>query len=317
MQNITGFSLEAFALGNKEEVIYQPAADVRLPLLICRGANRGRRLVAVAGVHGDEYEGMQAVWKTFRALNPATMCGDFIGLPIAHVAAYEAFVRESPLDGKNLARSFPGRVDGTITEQLAYFLFEQIVSKADFLLDFHSGGKKYNFLPLVGYYEMNNQASAISLDLANRLKLPYRWKLPHTAGVLTYEACQRNIPSIGTEYLGEGKLSPEGVAAYIDCIGRCLDYLEISSGQNSDPFAQTVIIGDWMTASHVGLFIGEVKTGEHVARGVRLGRVEALSGEVLEDFIAAHDGVILGVRSVAPIMPGDWAVAVVEEAPRA
>ncbi|MEJ7709086.1 MAG: succinylglutamate desuccinylase/aspartoacylase family protein [Pyrinomonadaceae bacterium] len=87
--------------------MYEPAAGLRLPLLICRGVSPGRRLVAVAGIHGDEYEGMQAVWKAFRALDPAMMRGDFIGIPVAHVAAYEAATRESPLDRKNLARSFP------------------------------------------------------------------------------------------------------------------------------------------------------------------------------------------------------------------
>ncbi|MEJ7709085.1 MAG: hypothetical protein WKF84_04320 [Pyrinomonadaceae bacterium] len=71
-----------------------------------------------------------------------------------------------------------------------------------------------------------------------------------------------------------------------------------------------------MLASKAGLFIGEVKTGDRLARGAHLARIEALSGEILEEFIAAHDGIVLGVRSVAPIEPSDWAVAVAKEVPR-
>ncbi len=86
------------------------AGSVLLPGLIARGAQPGRLLVAIAGVHGDEYEGMDAIRRCFAELDPKEMTGAFVGIPVANPFAYEARVRATPssYDGLNLARVFPG-----------------------------------------------------------------------------------------------------------------------------------------------------------------------------------------------------------------
>lgn len=292
---------------------WTPAPDIEIPVLLCRGFEAGPLVVATAGIHGDEYEGMQAVWKVYENLVPEKMHGDFLGVPIAHVAAYRAVSRDSPLDGKNLARSFPGRTEGTVTERLANFLFQEIVVKSDLLMDFHSGGIKYRFLPLVGYYDLLNESSAKSLEVARRMPLAFRWTLPHTEGVLTYEASKRNIPAIGAEYLGEGKLNPNGVSAYFEGMMSALRYLGILAGEAIPQPRQTAIEGDWMLASEDGFFQSSVDAGQRVRQGQELGAIVAISGRLLQEFKASQDGLVLGIRTVAHIRKGDWAVAVVRE----
>jgi hypothetical protein len=58
----------------------------------------------------------------------------------------------NPDDGLNLARCFPGSVSGKATERLAASLFEHLGVGADYLIDLHSGGVEYVFLPLAGFY---------------------------------------------------------------------------------------------------------------------------------------------------------------------
>lgn len=123
MGSLTSFSREICGPGQKAEHSWTPASDIEIYVLLCRGREAGPLVVATAGIHGDEYEGIQAVWKVYESLVPDEMRGDFLGVPIAHVTAYRTISRDSPLDGKNLARTFPGQPEGTVTERLAHFLF--------------------------------------------------------------------------------------------------------------------------------------------------------------------------------------------------
>ena len=59
-----------------------------LPVVLVRGAHSGKTLVATAGVHGDEFEGVRAILDTVRELDPAAMTGDFLAVPVANPPAF-------------------------------------------------------------------------------------------------------------------------------------------------------------------------------------------------------------------------------------
>src|SRR5262249_35142252 len=108
---------------------------LQLPVLIASGAAAGQTIVVLGGVHGDEYEGMAAVREVFRRLGPLAMSGTFIGVPVCNPLAFAAGSRTSLIDGQNLARVFPGRADGTISERIAHVLTTLVLPHADFLID--------------------------------------------------------------------------------------------------------------------------------------------------------------------------------------
>src|SRR4029077_18804374 len=97
-------------------------ANIRIPVLLARGAATGKTLVATASVHGDEYEGVQAIFECFDELDPAQMSGDLLAVPVANPPAFFAGSRLSPLDQANLARCFPGAPDGGPTDAIAWHL---------------------------------------------------------------------------------------------------------------------------------------------------------------------------------------------------
>src|SRR5207244_3155609 len=59
----------------------------------------------------------------------------------------KAATRLSPLDGKNMNRSFPGRADGTPTEMVAHYLTTVLFPLADIVIDIHTGGRSVDFYP--------------------------------------------------------------------------------------------------------------------------------------------------------------------------
>jgi predicted deacylase len=114
-----------------------------------RGKGEGPRLLIVAGVHGDEWEPMVAVRRLAGTLQPDEVRGIVTLVPVLNVPAYRAGRRVGP-DGLDLARTFPGRPDGSPTQQIAYE-FTSLLDRADYLIDLHTGGLQLSVWPLAGY----------------------------------------------------------------------------------------------------------------------------------------------------------------------
>ena len=125
-------------------------SEWRLPLLTISGVKPGPTLVVTAAVHGNEYEGVEAIPRIFAQLQPETLHGTLVMMPVCNMPAYEAATRNSPIDSLNLARVFPGDTHGTITQQIAYWITERLIKEADFFIDLHSGSPDADIPTLIG-----------------------------------------------------------------------------------------------------------------------------------------------------------------------
>jgi len=74
----------------------------------------------------------------------------------------------SPIDGKNLNRVYPGKPDGTVSERIAYAITNQIIERADFLVDIHSGDGNESLRPYTYWSPLglNARADSIARDMA-------------------------------------------------------------------------------------------------------------------------------------------------------
>jgi predicted deacylase len=111
--------------------------------------------VVTAGVHGDEYEGVRTIFDIVDELDPGAMSGDLLCVPVANPPAYWAGTRISPVDGKNLARVFPGAPDGTISDQIAFCLGREVIAADS--SDLHAG-VKIETPTLIGYDSEDSRA---------------------------------------------------------------------------------------------------------------------------------------------------------------
>ena len=107
----------------------------------------GPRVLLMSGNHGDEYEGQVTLCRLARNVEAQGIRGHLIILPMANYPAAHAGSRTSPLDDGNLNRSFPGDPNGTVTQMIAHFIEEVLLSGFDLLMDLHSGGSSLLYLP--------------------------------------------------------------------------------------------------------------------------------------------------------------------------
>src|SRR6266852_607147 len=128
------------------------AGPLELPVLVAGGHAGGPHVVVLGGVHGDEYEGVAAAAAVWRDLDVSALRGQVSVVSVANPPAFAAGTRTSPVDGANLARTFPGSLTGTVTERIAYQLSEVLIRQADLLIDLHSAGQHYAMPRLCGSY---------------------------------------------------------------------------------------------------------------------------------------------------------------------
>jgi predicted deacylase len=286
-----------------------PAIPEAVLQIFCAGdAESGPTALVTAGVHGDEYEGPAAIAAVSRDLANKSLRGRVLLAPVVNPLARLTGTRLTQEDDKNLARCFPGRSDGSITERLAWAVFEHLLLACDFLIDLHSGGVEYLFVPLAGFYgEIANNNR--SYESARRFGLSSLWQLPPTPGVLSNEANRIGKVAIGHEYLGAGQLSHSGVEAYAAGVRNCLRDWSILPDKpvNALP-GQACYTGDWRLSQSSGLFIPCVRLGDDVAAGSLLATVQDERGATVEEMQAPFAGNVLGLRSKAHILPDAWAV---------
>jgi N-alpha-acetyl-L-2,4-diaminobutyrate deacetylase len=285
--------------------------EARFPLIEITGHASGKTAVFIAGIHGDEYEGPAALWQLAEMLEGMPLAGRVLIVPIAHGAAFNAGLRESPVDGLNLARVSPGDPAGRVTERLAHALMTEVVAKADLLVDSHSGGRLLAFVPVAGFYAEGPEAAA-SLQLARQMGLPHLWQLPPVPGVLSFEAAKRGIPVTGAEIGGRGNARPGDVAMYLDAYLSVLRHNGMLAGDGAG-LTRHLLRGDWTVSPVAGYLQPLVTLGAQVRAGDPLARVLSSFGETLHTFHAAEDGFIMAERHLNTVAVGDLAVCVVQE----
>jgi predicted deacylase len=288
------------------------SGDWQLPLLAITGATAGPTLVVTAGVHGDEYEGIEAIGRLYQALTPAELRGTLVMAPVCNVPAYEAAQRASPIDGINLARAFPGDANGTITPRIAHWITEQLLRHADFYIDLHSGGIAYDIPTLIGYIDDPGPLGQRSRAAAAAFGAPVRWghPLPMPPGRTISAATDLGVPSLYSEAPGGGYARPADVTVFTQGVINVLRHLGMLTGDPAPQPCTHDLCGDGnldfvIAAPVAGYFRAEVALLAEVTAGQRLGAIYNFAGEVLAAVHSARDGVVIMLRRVHRVHVGE------------
>lgn len=215
---------------------------VQIPLAVIRGG-RGPTVLLMAGNHGDEYEGQLVLANLVRDLDPGRVQGRLIVLPMANAPAAKAGTRTSPLDGGNLNRVFPGDPGGTPTEQIAYYIGEELMPRAQTFVDLHSGGSSLEYAPSTltqvrGDSEFDRRALAAARAFGYGYCLAFKVQTP--GGQATDSAFKHGLLNLGGEFGGQGIATPKLVRKLADGLARLLDHLGVVPAQGALPPGEPV-----------------------------------------------------------------------------
>lgn len=282
-------------------------SDLTIPITIVNGSRAGKTVVITSGVHGGEYPGIEAAIRLANELKPVEIAGRVVLLHPVNVAAFQSKAQYiSPLDGKNLNRSFPGRAAGTTTERIAYTITTELFSQADFYMDLHSGDIHEALIQFVLYPAgAGEEIATASREAAALLGVPYVVGSYSNNGTFGC-AAGMGVPGFLGEIGNLGLWSEAEVEKYIDGIKNVLKSLGVIDGEPEaveEPVFLPRMIGQ--NAEQNGCWYPTVVPGQQVKQGDKLGEIRDYFGQTLGEYFASQDGIILYVISSLAIMVGD------------
>lgn len=278
-------------------------AELALPVNILAGRAAHPRLLMVAGVHGDEYEGILAQLELWRELEPAALAGTIVMVPVANPPAFAAARRRNPADEVDMNRVFPGDAHGTVTERLAHRLFQSVLPGSDLLLSMHSWTVDGAVVPYVEYPRRSPVTDA-SRDAAVAFGLDYVEALDWLPGLLVAAANRAGVPAIEPEIGGGAITLPERRALYRRGTLNLLRHLRILTGEPEHHEPHEVVRAA-IVAPTGGLLLRHVEPGDHVTPGQPLATICDLNGHPLAEIAAPDAGLIAAARLRAAVQPGD------------
>ncbi len=270
------------------------------PVTTITGAQPGPVLFVGGGVHGGEYPPIEAVIRLGQILDPSTLSGTVILMPVLNLPAFwsrSMFV--CPVDNVNPNRVFPGDPNGSYSEQMTHALINEFIVHADAFLDLHGGDIPEALVPFTICRGGNEPVDAKSRDLAIAFGLPYvltvTRPIQSAKGSPSYvAAAERGVPALIAEAGGVGQLQAEAVADLINGVLRVLAHLGMMESNVPPAPAPTMLSAfEWVYASNAGMFYPSVAVNEAVHPGQEVGRIGSLFGDIVETVIAPVVGHVL------------------------
>ena len=283
-----------------------------IPITLIKNGG-GPTALITGGNHGDEYEGPIALFDFARTIAPDDVTGRIILVPALNYPAFLSATRTSPIDGGNLNRSFPGSPIGGITAKIADYVHRTLLPMADYVLDFHSGGKSLLFAPFCAAHildDKNQQARAF--EAVQAFGAPYSVEMVEidAVGLLDTAAEAMGKVFITTELGGGGSSSAATVDIAKRGLSNVLRHWGLLAG---DPVPTGTT---WVSQDNPACFIfsqtqGLLEPFKDVGDRVSVGDVVASvypihkTGERRHDDCAQVDGVLLARHFPGLVGMGD------------
>lgn len=271
-------------------------SETKMPVTIINGEKTGKTILLTAGIHGAEYPCIKTAIELAKEIKPSEVSGTII---IVHPVNTQGFIGRSaaivPEDNKNINRVFPGNINGTISDKIAYVITNEFQSIADFYVDMHGGDLheslySYVYYPGIGEEEVIEESKKI----AEKVNVPYMVRSSARTGAYN-SAAILGTPSILIERGGCGLCTREDVDAYKKDLYVILKTLEVLQNSNDTikktPFEINEV--KYIDSEHDGCLDMFVSSGDKIKKGQKLYEITDFFGNVIAEHNAEFDGVVL------------------------
>jgi predicted deacylase len=273
------------------------ATSIGMPVHVICGRKAGPTLFVSAAIHGDELNGVEIIRRLLRRKVIGTVRGTLIAVPIVNVHGFLDQSRYLP-DRRDLNRSFPGSPRGSIAARLANRFIEEIVSKADYGIDLHTGAINRANLPQI----RANLDDERTLEIAHAFGAPVLIDADIRDGSLRASAAESGLPILIYEAGEALRFDETSIRAGLRGIFNVMRHIGMLPHRESRRHVVPVIARAtrWVRASSSGIVANRVALGGRVAEGDRLATIGDPLGHREDAVLAPFDGIVIG-RSNLPL----------------
>lgn len=268
---------------------------------VYRSMIEGPTVLVLGGVHGDEINGVEIVRRSIdTGLFENLTRGSVIAIPLLNIYGFIHFSRDVP-DGKDVNRSFPGSLNGSLASRVARTLTKKILPYVDFGVDFHTGGHKHYNYPQVRF----SKGDIFSEKLARAFGAPYLIATTPIPKSLRKVALDHGKPIIVYEGGENLRLDDFSIAKGISGIRRLLLSQDmLRHAETTDPgflFNKT----SWVRAGRAGIFQWFKPSGHKAYQGEPLGVINDPYGQEELKILAPRESYIIGHNNNPVVSQGD------------
>jgi len=276
---------------------------ILVPVIVERAKEDGPTVLLMAGLHGDEINGVEIIRRFLRKKLHKPTRGTIICLPVFNIFGFLNIKRELP-DGRDLNRSFPGSAKGSLASQFAYHFMKEIAPHCDYIIDFHTGASQRNNFPQIRCVMSDPE----SMELARVFNPPFilnsslisktirESMIKMKKNILLFEGGMAN--SIEEMVVEEGL---NGTKRIISHLG--MRNYKIDIAKDREP----VVLNEsrWLRAPNSGMFQALVKNGSQVDKGTVLAIVTDPYGNFEKKIKSPSSGYVICVNESPVVFKGD------------
>lgn len=272
--------------------------------------NSKKRICIITGIHGDELEGQYICYQLIKKINENMdlLEGTVDVYPCVNPLGMETITRRIPTFDLDMNRSFPGDLEGDMSEYEAAKLVEDIKG-ADFCVDLHASNIFLREIPQV---RINKEHEESLLPYCKLMNTDFVWV--HSSPTVQEASIYHSLNLIGVPTLaiemGVGMRITQAFGDQIlEGIFCLMKNLGIWSGDVIEPKQPIVSTDrDKVTLIHAeasGIFLPSVEHLMDIHAGDKVGEiVDTLTGTVVQQILAPCDGIVFTLREYPVVYDG-------------
>jgi uncharacterized protein len=265
-----------------------------------------KRISFVAGLHGDELEGLYICHRLMETLKKLEDKNAFKGevniYPAVNPQALETGTRLWPFFSVDINRAFEATSTPSLVAETSRALFEDLKSNSDLVVDFHASNLQLMELPQIRIIQAFENKL---VPLAKLCNVDLVWVHPHAEifeSTLGYNLNKAKVPTLVIEtgiclrihknYCDQIVLGMLNLLQQTGTIEFPEPLAEVAAPKLVQPEYVAMI-----QANHAGLFIKQAEVGQTVNQGEKIGNlIDPVGGQVLEEVFSPCQGLLFTLR---------------------
>lgn len=287
-----------------------------IPINVLHGRQDGPVVWLSAAVHGDEIGGVEIIRRALLGVDPKTLAGTVVAVPIVNVHGFVNGDRYLP-DRRDLNRSFPGSPNGSLAARVANLFLTEIVSRCDVGIDLHTGSDHRTNLPQIRA-DLDDPRTR---DLAIAFGAPFMMHAKLRDGSMRAAATATGSTVLLYEGGEAWRFDREAIDAGVAGVGRVLSRLGMTQvpdepvgidGSTAAPTPAESRSSGWVRVRRSGIAGIDVQLGQMVERGQVVATVRDSVGRRLSQTRANRAGMVIGLTQQPLVNQGDAIIHIAE-----
>jgi len=278
------------------------STSLSMPVKVICGRRAGPVLFVSAAIHGDELNGVEVIRRLLKRKSLQSIRGTLVAVPIVNVHGFLDQSRYLP-DRRDLNRSFPGTAKGSIAARLANIFITEIVSKADYGIDLHTGAINRSNLPQIRANLDNETTRELAMAFGAAVVLDSKIR----DGSLRACAAERGFPMLIYEAGEALRFDEVCILAGLGGVIKVMRHLGMLPQAKKIKTIVPVIADStsWVRAPASGIVSRKVALGTRVREEQRLAVIGDPLGETETQVVAPFDGIVIGRNNLPLAHEGD------------